>query len=260
MENNSFTPYVYRVTNKITGQFYIGMKATSNRWTGTEIGVDYFTSSTNEAFKKDFQENTQNYTVEKIFEGKLEDVIKLEGDLIIQNKDNPLILNKALQHNGKLCAVPNCHRTPETRKRISDAAKKRKPISEETRKKMSEKRKGRKAWNKGVKYTEEQKQNLKTWQPGRVVSEKTRAKLSKALKGRSFSEDWKKNLSKAWEQRKAKGLACTEETRAKMRASHKKPGSTTKGKHWFTNGSINTLAYSCPDGFWKGKTKHRKEL
>lgn len=34
MDNKPFTPYVYRVTNKITGQFYIGMKATSNRWNG----------------------------------------------------------------------------------------------------------------------------------------------------------------------------------------------------------------------------------
>lgn len=260
MENKPFTPYVYRVTNKITGQFYIGMKATSSYWTGTEIGVDYFTSSTDTVFREDFKKNPQNYICEKLFEGALEDVEKLEGDLIVANKENPLILNKAFQHNGKICSLPGCHRKPEAKKRMSEAAKKRAPFTDEQRKRMSESRKGRKAWNKGVKYTEDQKKNLKTWQPGRAVSDKTRARLSAALKGRKFSDEWRKNLSKGWEKRKEKGLGCTEETRTKMRNSHKKPGSTTKGKHWFTNGIVNTLAYDCPEGYWKGKIKHEKGL
>ena len=49
MDNKSFTPYVYRVTNKITGQFYVGSKIAKG-----EIGVDYFTSSTNKEFRNDF--------------------------------------------------------------------------------------------------------------------------------------------------------------------------------------------------------------
>ena len=118
--------------------------------------------------------------------------------------------------------------------------------------------KEKKAWNKGVKYTEEQKKNLKTWQPGRLVSDKTKAKISAALKDREFSEEWRRNLREGWKKRKEKGLSCTEATRAKMRNSHKNPGSTTKRKHWFTNGVVNTLAFDCPEGYWKGK--HKKEL
>lgn len=102
------------------------------------------------------------------------------------------------------------------------------------------------------------KEKLKTWQPGRLVSDKTKAKISAALKDREFSEEWRRNLREGWKKRKEKGLSCTEATRAKMRNSHKNPGSTTKGKHWFTNGVVNTLAFDCPEGYWKGK--HKKEL
>ena len=260
MEDNSFTPYVYKVTNKITKQFYIGMKAVSSAWTGTEIGVDYFTSSSNSEFREDFKKNPQNYLCEKLFEGDLEDVEKFEGDLIRELRYDPLILNRAFQHNGKICSVPNCHRSLETRKRISEAAKHRPPWIEERRRKASEQRKGRPAWNKGVKYTTEQKKNLKTkWVKGRTIPDSTREKLSKALKGRKFSDEWRENLRKGWERRKAKGLACTEATRAKLRETRKNPASTTKGKHWFTNGKVNTLAFECPEGYWKGKKARKIE-
>ena len=90
-----------------------------------EIGIDYFTSSSNLEFRKDFQEHPENYLCEKLFKGTLEAVTKLEGDLIVANKSNPLILSKAFQHNGKICSLPGCHRSPETRKRMSEAAKKK---------------------------------------------------------------------------------------------------------------------------------------
>lgn len=40
-----------------------------------------------------------------------------------------------------------------------------------------------------------------------------------------------------------------------MRNSHKNPGSTSKGKHWFTNGIVNTLAYDCQKVIGKVNTK-----
>ena len=43
-------------------------------------------------------------------------------------------------------------RSEETRKKMSEAAKNRKPVSEETKKKISEAKKGHIPWNKGIKF------------------------------------------------------------------------------------------------------------
>ena len=32
-----------------------------------------------------------------------------------------------------------------------------------------------------------------------------------------------------------------------------------KGRHWYTNGLINTMANECPKGFWPGRTQELKE-
>jgi hypothetical protein len=96
------------------------------------------------------------------------------------------------------------HHTVETRRKISEANRKRvysdetkmkisrsgSKHSEETKKRMSETRKGQKAWNKGIPVTDEVKE-----------------KISKSLKGQ-----------KAWN----KGIPHTEESRKKMRESAKR--------------------------------------
>lgn len=135
MENNTFLPYVYKVTNPTTGEFYIGMKITPG-----EIGVDYFTSSTNKEFKSDFKKNPQNYLCEKLFIGNQADVVLKESELIYNSKDSPLILNKAF-NNGHVFLI-------EIR-----------PHTAEQNKKQSESMKGHMPWNKGLKATEEAKKN-----------------------------------------------------------------------------------------------------
>ena len=50
MKNISRKPYIYKVTNLETGQYYIGSQCS-----GKTIGVNYFTSSTNKAFKDGFK-------------------------------------------------------------------------------------------------------------------------------------------------------------------------------------------------------------
>ena len=83
-------------------------------------------------------------------------------------------------------------------------------------------------------------------------------------KGKQFSEEHKTKLSDSWDYDKHfdeetrrkmreahKGKHHTEETRRKMREAHK--GNTnTKGKHWYNNGKINTMAKECPPGFAPG--------
>ena len=70
-----------------------------------------------------------------------------------------------------------------------------------------------------------------------------------------------------------KGKTCSAETRRKMKGNKnalgykhseeakkklgeaKKGNTYTKGKHWYNNGKINTVAKECPDGFVPGRLR-----
>ena len=74
-------------------------------------------------------------------------------------------------------------------------------------------------------------------------------------KGKPKSEEHKKKLREA-----NKGKKLSEETKKKMSEAHKMSGSAkgntnTKGKHWYNNGKINTMAKECPPGFVPGIIK-----
>ena len=64
MKNTSRKPYIYKVTNFETGQYYIGSQCS-----GKTIGVNYFTSSTNKAFKDGFKTyGEEKYKIEIVKE------------------------------------------------------------------------------------------------------------------------------------------------------------------------------------------------
>jgi hypothetical protein len=74
----------------------------------------------------------------------------------------------------------------------------------ETSKKISAKTKGRKTWNKGLKYSDEYKQKLRISHLGKISSETTKLKISAALKngkapwfGKKLSEEHKLKLSES---------------------------------------------------------------
>ena len=115
MKNTSRTPYIYKVTNLETHQYYIGSQCS-----GKTIGVNYFTSSTNKAFK------------------------------------DGLCLNKFYCCSKKIFSAVGTHHSEETKQKISTALK---GIhrSEETRKKMSVTKKGRPSPKKGIPMSEEHK-------------------------------------------------------------------------------------------------------
>ena len=105
--------------------------------------------------------------------------------------------------------------TPEHREKLSESAKKRKPLSEETRRKMSEakkgvsksnewkqsasrNRKGKTPWNKGASHTDEAKQKMsisssgeKNPMYGKSHTEESRKKMSDARVGKSPSNKGK---------------------------------------------------------------------
>ena len=90
-------------------------------------------------------------------------------------------------------------RSAESREKMSEAAKRRAPITEETRRKLSEAHLGRK-------HSEKSLAKMSKIQRGRIVSEETRAKLSRAALGRIISEEQRRKLSEAakadWTRRK----------------------------------------------------------
>ena len=204
MENTSRKPYIYKVTNYENHQYYIGSQCS-----GKIIGHNYFTSSTNKAFKEGFKtygEEKYKIAIIKEFEDPKK-CVRIENYIIrncMQLKDG-LCLNKACCCGGeKIFSTVGLHHTPwnkgrkgisrsgETRKKISIARKGTHP-SEETRKKISIAR-------KGTHLSEETKQKLSITLKGRKgthLSEETKQKISTARKGIPRSEEEKQKLRKA---------------------------------------------------------------
>ena len=141
MKNTSRKPYIYKVTNFETGQYYIGSQCS-----GKTIGVNYFTSSTNKEFWEDFKtygEEKYKITRVKAFEDP-EECVRAENYMIsdhMQLKDG-LCLNRACCCGGeKIFSRVGTHHSEETRKRIS-ISKKGIPRSEEIKHKISTSLKG----------------------------------------------------------------------------------------------------------------------
>lgn len=259
MENKPFTPYVYRVTNKITGQFYVGSKIAKG-----EIGIDYFTSSTNKEFRNDFIQNPQNYICEKLFESEnTQEVLDFETNQIIDSKESNLCLNKTFYKNNHL--YPTGHAWNKGRKMTADELKdhsnrmKATMNKESTRKKLSESHKG-KDYNKGHKHSEETKRKIRekralqdmSYRKGVKMAEETKKKISETVK-KSFTPErrvFQSSLHKgkpSWN----KGIPMSEEARKKLSEAN-------KGKKWYNNGIISKCLFECPEGWKPGRIYKRK--
>ena len=81
-------------------------------------------------------------------------------------------------------------------------------------------------------------------------------------KGKHRSVETRRKMK---ENKNALGYKHSEETKNKMRESHKgkhhseehkkKLAESQKGKHWYNNGKINTMAKECPPGFVPGQLR-----
>lgn len=160
--------YVYRITNKITGEFYHGYRY-RNQTLGIEpeddIWVRYFTSSNR--IKKDLKRyGKESFNVEIIY--KNPDSVKCwqhEQIAIQQDWGNPLLLN------GKY-HDPNSN--VEIYRRVN-------LLTEESRQKMS-------AAAKGRLKSEEHKRKIALANTGNVGSAQKRAKISAARKGKATNK------------------------------------------------------------------------
>lgn len=163
-------PYVYKLTNPITGEFYIGYRSANKVSAENDLGKKYFTSS--KTVRPRF--NEFNSTILKEFTCK-EDAIDFEQRVIHSNWGNPLLLNKVC-HHGKLRFVNTLPLTEEIRKKMGDK-RRGVPRSEETKKKIGKA-------HKGKIVSEKTKELLRSVAIGRIISEETRKKLSESLKGK----------------------------------------------------------------------------
>ena len=181
MKNTSRKPYIYKVTNLETGQYYIGSQCS-----GKIIGVNYFTSSTNKEFWDDFK----TYKEEKY---KIEIVREFEDPDECGHAENYMIRDHMLLKDG-LCLNRFC------------CCNGKKIFS----------RVGIPAPNKGMPRSEKTKQKISLAHKGQSPSEETRKRISETKKGQSPSEETRKRISET-----KKGQSPSEETRKKLSEAHK---------------------------------------
>ena len=202
------TTGIYKITNLVNGKVYIGAsKNIEKRWGAHRNG--------HSDLAKEFQTfGLENFKFEILLECPEDMLCQWERDMIcLYDADDP--------EKGYNCKNDR----PYSLKR-TEALKGRK-LSEETKRKISEAKKGRVAWNKGLKniYSEEMRRKMSESHKGhkhteeskrkmreRIVSEETRRKISKAFKGRTA---WNKGIPQSDETKRKKSETMKEIWRKK---------------------------------------------
>ena len=181
--------YIYKVTNIITRQFYIGQRSSYAGTPEDDLGFHYFTSS--KVVKPLFKNNTSEWQKEILYRDiqYAETLNDMEGYAIHKEIKDPLCMNRydptiypGFSTSGK------CH-SEETKAKIRESMRGH-SVSSETKAKM--------------------RQSLR----GRSVSSETKAKQSAAHRGRHLSDETRAKLSEAAKHR-------SEETRARMSTAAK---------------------------------------
>jgi hypothetical protein len=187
--------YTYKVTNKITGQFYFGSRTnniTKGRTPEEDIWKCYFTSS--KTVKRLIEEHgIDSFDVEILL--KDSDYSKCfweEHRLIYEHRENPLRLNKAYinPNTGTKVLTTFNESAEENRARANKISLNKKgrfnsnghygmKHTEETKKKMREAQAKLR-----YKHTDESKEKMR----GRTRSTEHSKKLSESLKGKPWSE------------------------------------------------------------------------
>ena len=206
--------YTYWITNTKLQKHYIGVRS-SDIPPIHDIGIKYFSSSSEEDFKKDQKINPQDYeyriigvfpTKKEAYlnEIELHETYNVGVNLRFYNRANAT--STGFSTSG---IIPS----EETRKKMSEAQKNRAPRSEETRKKISEAQKNR------APYSKETRKKISD--AHKNISEETRKKMSDSAKNRApHSKETRKKISDA--QIGKKRAPYSKETRKKMSDSAKK--------------------------------------
>jgi hypothetical protein len=196
--------YVYKTTNEETGHYYIGIHSTENKddgYLGSGSKLKEFISKYGkESFTKTIiaERNTRE-EIELIEEQEVGDKFKTDdkclnlcaggqkgrweltdeiktkiGNSMRGFKKTPEQIEKTVKHHR------GAKRSDESKKRMSESAKNRPPVSDDTRKKLSDMYKGEKSCWYGKHHTEESKKKMSESKKGKSSgphSEETKQKI-----------------------------------------------------------------------------------
>lgn len=153
--------YVYRITNTKENKHYYGVRS-SKVEPKLDLGIKYFSSSTNKKFIQEQKENKSifKYKIIRKFNSRKE-ANQFEIDL---HWKFDVARNESFYNRAKATLVSFCVEgavmTVETREKISKA-KTGKSLSDETKAKLSKSKKGKPSSRKGYKHTEDTKNKMK---------------------------------------------------------------------------------------------------
>lgn len=191
--NNTYTsskpmPYVYIVTNKETGEFYIGYRS-NNSLPSNEDLPKYKTSS---KYVKPIFYKFEYTIIAEFLDG--DSAYDYEQFLIYENWLNPLLLNKSC-HYGKSRFRLNIHSTI-TKNKLSKASREyfSNPNNKE---KISECRKGRTPWNKDKLMSNEFKSICSERNKGKKLSNQHKESIRNSLIGKKRHKNICNNISKS---------------------------------------------------------------
>lgn len=211
--------YVYKISNIIEDKHYIGVRSSRNPI--KDLGIKYFSSSTDGDFMKEQQEFPERfeYKILEVFSTRNLAVAKeIELHDLYDVAVNESFYNRAKQTSSGFCRLGTTfNHTEETKEKLSLAKLGEKhPLwgkspSDETRKKQSESRAGEKHFMWGKKHSQETRNKISETLTGRTLSEETKRKIGAASKGKIVLSETRAKMS-AWQ----KGKPKSEEQRRKM--------------------------------------------
>lgn len=148
-ESTKVLPYVYKLTNHDTGEFYIGYRFGNSLPSSQDLGKEYFTSS---KFVRPRFDEFEYRVLAEFFDDK--DAFWFEQRLIEENWNDPNILNRKYQKQGTtIFRGPKGPLTDEHKRKVS--------LSMRGKKKSEEHINNVAAALKGKRLSEEHKQNLR---------------------------------------------------------------------------------------------------
>jgi len=210
------SPYVYKVTHKVTEVYYFGYRMRHDKYNRTiadDLWVRYFTSS-KEIHNIIAQYGIESFIVEVIaINDDYKECYKIEQQLIKEHITDPLCINKHYRDPvfGKHIFSRANDKTPDdVRKKISKSLKglKRSP---ETKEKMS---RARATVPIKIQTEEEKTKRRETWSK-MSADKKNKASIEKSISWKNKSQKEKEEIIA---KRVAKRLAYTPEKRAEIYA------------------------------------------
>lgn len=189
-------PYVYWLTHKETGQFYIGVRYGNKVPSSEDLGIRYFTSS---KVIKNFGFENFIYIILAEFFDK-DDALLFELELIKEYWSDQLKLNQnigGVKFSSRNKGIPM---SEEQKRKLSISAKNKPPRDPLLCKQIGDK-------NRGRRHSEEVKERIRNGNLGKILSkehkeklknyvrtDKTKSKISKSKIGKPLSEEHKQRI------------------------------------------------------------------